>query len=129
MRYTPPISAQELATEAAWQKTTLMDATYLKARSTASSLRLMKGGMPIGRTKDGMNTKLDAVADARGHHPNAATQSRSSIELRPLALSLKFETILFATMNFLTSDRSRPRGAILRRDFANCEEARRERLA
>ena len=43
-------------------------ATYLKAQRTASSLRVKKGdlGRLIGRTKDGMNTKRHAVADANG---------------------------------------------------------------
>ncbi len=40
---------------------------FLKAHSTTSSLRAKKGrGRQIGRTKGGMNTKLHAVADARG---------------------------------------------------------------
>ncbi len=45
-----------------------IDATYLKAHGTASSLRLRKGGRgsPIGQTKGGMNTKLHAVADTNG---------------------------------------------------------------
>ncbi len=46
----------------------MIDATYLKAQRTASSLRVKKGdlGRLIGRTKDGMNTKRHAVADANG---------------------------------------------------------------
>ena len=45
----------------------MIDATYLKAHHTASSLRV-KGdlGRLIGRTKGGMNTKLHAVGDADG---------------------------------------------------------------
>ena len=44
----------------------MIDATYLKAHRTASSLRVKKGvlGRLIGRTKGGMNTKLHAVTDA-----------------------------------------------------------------
>jgi transposase len=57
-----------LAAESAQHKTVMIDATYLKAHRTASSLRVKKGGRghQIGRTKGGMNTKLHAVADAKG---------------------------------------------------------------
>ena len=57
-----------LATERAEHKTIMIDATYLKAHRTASSLCVKKRGRgrQIGRTKGGMNTKLHAVADARG---------------------------------------------------------------
>ena len=57
-----------LATERAEHKTIMIDATYLKAHRTASSLCVKKGGRgrQIGRTKGGMNTKLHAVADAKG---------------------------------------------------------------
>ena len=45
----------------------MIDATYLKAHRTASSLRVKRDlGRLIGRTKSGMNTKLHAVADANG---------------------------------------------------------------
>ncbi|WP_157063745.1 IS5 family transposase [Phaeobacter sp. 11ANDIMAR09] len=45
-----------------------IDATYLKAHRTASSLRLKKGGggRLIGLTKGGMNTKLHAITDTIG---------------------------------------------------------------
>jgi IS5 family transposase len=49
-----------------------IDATYLKAHRTASSLRAKKGGADdkrgrlIGRTNGGLNTKLHAVTDAKG---------------------------------------------------------------
>ena len=53
--------------EAAERKTIMIDATYLKAHRTASSLRVKKGaGRLIGRTKGGMNSKLHAVTDASG---------------------------------------------------------------
>jgi transposase len=54
--------------EAAEHKTIMIDATYLKAHRTASSLREKKGRADrlIGRTKGGMNTKLHAVTDANG---------------------------------------------------------------
>ena len=56
-----------LASEAADQKTIMIDATYLKAHRTASSLRGKKGGgRLIVRTKGGMNTKLHAVTDTKG---------------------------------------------------------------
>ncbi|MBL0770139.1 IS5 family transposase [Sphingopyxis sp. DHUNG17] len=50
------------------RKTIMIDATYLKAHRTASSLGGKKGGPGrlIGRTKGGMNTKLHAVTDANG---------------------------------------------------------------
>jgi transposase len=60
-----------LASEAAVPKTVMIDATYLKAHSTATSPRSKKGGDDqrgrlIGRTKGGMNTKLYADIDAEG---------------------------------------------------------------
>ncbi|MBK6026969.1 MULTISPECIES: IS5 family transposase [Pseudomonadota] len=50
------------------RRTVMIDATYLKAHRTASSLAGKKGGLGrlIGRTKGGMNTKLHAVTDASG---------------------------------------------------------------
>ncbi|WP_157004587.1 IS5 family transposase [Brevundimonas nasdae] len=50
------------------RRTVMIDATYLKAHRTASSLGGKKGGLGrlIGRTKGGMNTKLHAVTDAKG---------------------------------------------------------------
>nr|WP_252865517.1 IS5 family transposase [Brevundimonas diminuta] len=49
------------------RRTVMIDATYLKAHRTASSLG-KKGGLGrlIGRTKGGMNTKLHAITDANG---------------------------------------------------------------
>ncbi|WP_126621610.1 IS5 family transposase [Acetobacter orientalis] len=57
-----------LATGKAEPQTIMIDATYLKAHRTASSLRFKKGGPDrlIGRTKGGMNTKLHAVTDRNG---------------------------------------------------------------
>jgi transposase len=57
-----------LACEAADCKTIMIDATHLKAHRTASSLRLKKGARQADRSNQrrGMNTKLLAVADARG---------------------------------------------------------------
>ncbi|WP_333712747.1 IS5 family transposase [Yoonia sp.] len=57
-----------LAAEGTETKTIMIDATYLKAHRTASSLRFEKGGRGrlIGRTKGGMNTKLHAITDAIG---------------------------------------------------------------
>ncbi|WP_155986291.1 IS5 family transposase [Novosphingobium resinovorum] len=53
------------APQASERKTVMIDATYLKAHRTASSLAVKKGnaGRLIGRTKGGMNTKLHAVTD------------------------------------------------------------------
>ncbi len=49
------------------RRTVMIDATYLKAHRTASSLRVKRGlGRLIGSTKGGMNTKLHAVTDANG---------------------------------------------------------------
>ncbi|MBS1051185.1 IS5 family transposase [Gluconobacter japonicus] len=49
-------------------QTLMIDATYLKAHRTASSLPVKKGdpGRLIGRAKGGMNTKLHAVTDQNG---------------------------------------------------------------
>lgn len=61
-----------LSFEGAGQKTIMMDATYLNAHDTASSMRAKKGGSDdqrgrlIGRTKAGLNTKLHTVTDAKG---------------------------------------------------------------
>ncbi|WP_148268543.1 IS5 family transposase [Komagataeibacter medellinensis] len=57
-----------LSTAKAEPQTIMIDATYLKAHRTASSLRFKKGdpGRLIGRTKGGMNTKLHAVTDQNG---------------------------------------------------------------
>ncbi|MFT8462226.1 IS5 family transposase [Acetobacter persici] len=57
-----------LAAGKAEPQTIMIDATYLKAHRTASSLRLKKGarGRLIGRTKGGINTKLHAVTDRNG---------------------------------------------------------------
>ena len=52
-----------LAAKAPDNKTISIDATYLKAHLTASSLRVKRRGRLIGRTKGGMNTKLHAVTD------------------------------------------------------------------
>jgi len=46
----------------------MIDAIYLKAHRTTSSLGVTKGGLgrPIERTKGGMSTKLHAITDANG---------------------------------------------------------------
>ncbi|MDF3605870.1 hypothetical protein PE067_06725 [Paracoccus sp. DMF-8] len=45
----------------------MIDATYLKAHRTATSMGVKKGrGRLIGRTKGGMNTKLHAICDSQG---------------------------------------------------------------
>ena len=57
-----------LAAEQADCRTIMIDATYLKAHRTASSLRLKRGAWPPDRLerKAGMNTKLHAVTDREG---------------------------------------------------------------
>lgn len=57
-----------LSAQRAEPQTVMIDATYLKAHRTISSLGVKKGdlGRLIGRTKGGMNTKLRAVTDAHG---------------------------------------------------------------
>ncbi len=61
-----------LASGGGEEKVDIIDATYLKAHRTVSSLRAKKGGADdqrgrlIGRTKGGLNTKLHAVTDAKG---------------------------------------------------------------
>ena len=57
-----------LAAEQGEKKTVMIDATYLKANRTATSMGVKKGGRGrlIGRTKGGMNTKLRAICDSKG---------------------------------------------------------------
>jgi transposase len=57
-----------LAEQVPDNKAISIDATYLKAHRTASSLGLKKRGRGrlIGQTKGGMNTKLHAVTNTRG---------------------------------------------------------------
>jgi transposase len=52
-----------LAAEHGEEKTVMIDATYLKAHRTATSMMAQKEGRGrlIGRTKGGMNTKLHAI--------------------------------------------------------------------
>ncbi|WP_300588425.1 IS5 family transposase [Marivita sp.] len=57
-----------LAAEHGEKTTVMIDATYLKAHRTATSMAAKKGGRGrlIGRTKGGMNTKLHAICDRKG---------------------------------------------------------------
>jgi len=57
-----------LAAEHGEEKTVMIDATYLKAHRTATSMMAQKDdrGRLIGRTKGGMNTKLHAICDSKG---------------------------------------------------------------
>ncbi|GAB5463246.1 MAG: hypothetical protein HoeaKO_33370 [Hoeflea alexandrii] len=61
-----------LAAEHGEEKTVMIDATYLKAHRTATSLGVKKRGRGrlIGRTKGGMTTKLHAICDSRGRPLN-----------------------------------------------------------
>ena len=56
----------ELAGKGCKPERIMIDATHLKAHRTAASLK--KGPVPrrIGRTKGGLNSKLQAVCDSRG---------------------------------------------------------------
>jgi hypothetical protein len=58
----------ELARKGSKPSLLMIDATHLKAHRTAVSLS-KKGTVPrrIGRTKGGLNSKLHAVCDGRGH--------------------------------------------------------------
>lgn len=57
-----------LAAEHGEENTVMIDATYLKAHRTATSMAGKKGGRGrlIGRTKGGMNSKLHAICDSQG---------------------------------------------------------------
>ena len=60
---------QGVALEAAVPKTVTIDAAYLKAHRTATTMRVKKGddeqqGRLVGRTKGGINAKLHDVTDA-----------------------------------------------------------------
>ncbi|MBO9399051.1 IS5 family transposase [Shimia sp. R9_2] len=61
----------DLAAEHGEEKIAMIDATYLKAHRTATSSGVRRGrGRLIGHTKGGMNTKLRAICDSRGHPLN-----------------------------------------------------------
>ncbi len=71
----------------------MIDATYLKARRTASSLGAEKGGRGrlIGRTKGGMNAKPHAICDSKGRPINvcvSAGRVSDCIGARALLFSL-----------------------------------------
>ncbi|WP_323008237.1 IS5 family transposase [Paracoccus sp. (in: a-proteobacteria)] len=75
------------------KKTVMIDATYLKAHRTATSMGGEKGGRGrlIGRTKGGMNTKLHAICDSQGRPLNlfvTAGQVSDYIGARALLSSL-----------------------------------------
>ncbi len=60
-----------LACDGGEEKTVMIDATYLKAHRTASSLRAKKGGQKTSAAASSgeqrvVNTKLHAVTDAKG---------------------------------------------------------------
>ena len=60
-----------LAADHGEEETVMIDATYLKAHRTASSLGIKKGGgRLIGRTKGGMNTKLHEIFESQGRPLN-----------------------------------------------------------
>jgi transposase len=84
-----------LAAEHGEQKTVMIDATYLKAHRTATSMGVKKGrGHLIGRSKGGMNTKLYAMCDSKGRPLNlsvtagqvgAISRGRFEVRIRELA--------------------------------------------
>ncbi len=82
------------------EKTVMIDATYLKAHRTATSMGVKKGerGRLIGRTKGSMNTKLHAICDSQGRRLNmfvTAGQISGHIGTRALLSSLpKVEWLL-----------------------------------
>ena len=65
------------------EKTVMIDASYLKAHRTATSMAAKKGGRGrlIGRTKGGMNTKLHAICDSQGRSSQPVRHSRISQRL------------------------------------------------
>jgi transposase len=69
-----------LAAEHSERKTVMIDATYLKAHRTATSMGVKKGGRKrlIGRTKGGMNTKLHATCDSQERPSKPVRHSRTS---------------------------------------------------
>ena len=92
-----------LAAEHGEEKTVMIDATYLKAHRTATSMVAEKGGRGrlIGRTKGGMNTKLHAICDSQGRPLNlfiTAGQVSDYIGARALLNSLP-------SVNWLLGDR------------------------
>ncbi|SEQ76575.1 hypothetical protein SAMN05428995_1081, partial [Loktanella sp. DSM 29012] len=71
----------------------MIDANYLKAHRTATSMGVKGGGRCrlIGRTKGGMNTKLHAICDSEGRPLNlfvTAGQVSDYIGARALLSSL-----------------------------------------
>jgi len=71
----------------------MIDATYLKAHRTATSMAAKKGGRGrlIGRTKGGMKTKLHAICNSQGRPLNlfvTAGQVSDYIGARALVSSL-----------------------------------------
>ena len=61
-----------LAAEHGEEKTAMIDATYLKAHQTTTSMGIKKAAMSRegGRTKGGMNTKQHAICDSHGRPIN-----------------------------------------------------------
>ncbi len=82
-----------LAAEHGEEKTVMIDATYLKAHRTATSMAAKKGGRGrlIGRITGGMNTKLHAICDSQGRPLNlfvTAGQVSGYVGARALLSSL-----------------------------------------
>lgn len=81
------------------RKTVMIDATYLKAHRTASSLGVRMGGRSPDRTNQGgMNTKLHAICDSHGRPLNllvTAGQVSDYIGARAPCSSLPEVDLLF----------------------------------
>ena len=95
-----------LAAEHGEEKTVMIDATYLKAHRTATSMGVEKGGRGrlIGRTKGGMNTKLHAICDGWGRPLNlfiTAGQVSDCIGARALLSSLPNVEWLLGTADMM----------------------------
>ncbi|MFC3030905.1 MULTISPECIES: IS5 family transposase [Roseomonadaceae] len=107
----------------------MIDATYLKAHRTASSLHRKKGGAGrlIGLTKGGLNSKLHAVTDAKGRPIRmflTAGQTSDYIGARALMSSLPSATTLLADRGY---DAEWFRSGLLERGITPCIPARKGR--
>ena len=110
------------------EKTLMIDATYLKAHRTATSMAVKKGRRwsSIGRTKGGMNTKLHAIYDSQGRPLNlfvTAGQVSDYIGARALLSSLP-------NVDWLFGDRGYDdwfRDALQDKGIRSCIQGRRQR--
>ncbi|MFZ6765046.1 IS5 family transposase [Pseudoroseomonas sp. WGS1072] len=118
-----------LAEQACDPSTVMIDATHLKAHRTAASLRGKKGaaGRLIGRTKGGLNSKLHALADAKGRPLNlylSAGPTSDYIGARALLPSMPKAQVLLADRGY---DADWFRDALAQRDIVACIPGRQTR--